>query len=231
MILSAHQPNFLPHLGFFYKMYMSDVFAISDDVQYSKRGFQNYNFVCENGERKKITVPVSFNTGDAIKDIKLSDWSYYKTKLNKRLKSDYFRSPHFRTLYPLFEAIFDKDYNSLCELNVALIEVFVQIFGIQCEIIFESSLGITGDTPTDQIVDLCKKTGCKTYLSGTGAIDYLDTQCLEKNDIELLWSGYEPVNYSSVPNVSALDYVMKCGNLIPKSWEDERKKLRNGKDI
>ena len=36
-IISAHQPNFIPYLGFFDKMKESDVFVIRDEVLFSEK--------------------------------------------------------------------------------------------------------------------------------------------------------------------------------------------------
>ena len=38
MILTSHQPNFLPYMGVIYKAYKSDAIVLSDDVCYSKKG-------------------------------------------------------------------------------------------------------------------------------------------------------------------------------------------------
>ena len=36
MILASHQPDFFPWMGYFYKIWQSDAFVFSDNVQYSK---------------------------------------------------------------------------------------------------------------------------------------------------------------------------------------------------
>ena len=45
MILGSHQPDFAPYPGFFYKLYMSDVFVLSDDVAYSNSEMHKYNYI------------------------------------------------------------------------------------------------------------------------------------------------------------------------------------------
>ena len=41
MIVAIHQPNYLPWLGYFYKMVKADIFVLLDNVQYEKNGYTN----------------------------------------------------------------------------------------------------------------------------------------------------------------------------------------------
>ena len=43
MILTAHQPCYLPWLGLFHKIAISDIFCFFDIVQYQKKDFNNRN--------------------------------------------------------------------------------------------------------------------------------------------------------------------------------------------
>ncbi|MFQ5693753.1 MAG: WbqC family protein, partial [Nitrospinota bacterium] len=43
MILAAHQPQYLPWLGYLDKVAKADVFLVLDDVQYKKNEWQNRN--------------------------------------------------------------------------------------------------------------------------------------------------------------------------------------------
>ncbi len=53
MILTSHQPNFLPYMGVIYKAYRSDAIVLSDDVCYSKKGMHNWNVIrAKNGNQK-----------------------------------------------------------------------------------------------------------------------------------------------------------------------------------
>lgn len=56
MKIGIHQPNFVPHFGFFYKMSMCDIFIILSQVQYEKNGYQNRYFL--QGQQKYVTLPV-----------------------------------------------------------------------------------------------------------------------------------------------------------------------------
>lgn len=62
MICSIHQPDFLPYLGYFYKMSRSDVFVFLNDAQYSKADHHEYNEIVKpDGTRVRIKVPIQYH--------------------------------------------------------------------------------------------------------------------------------------------------------------------------
>ena len=71
MIVSIHQPEHFPYLGFFQKMKESDLFIILDNVKFKKNNFQNRNrFLNSNGEEEWFTVPVEKKANSKlIKDV------------------------------------------------------------------------------------------------------------------------------------------------------------------
>lgn len=56
MRVAIHQPNLVPHFGFFYKMSQSDIFVILSQVQFEKNGYQNRYFL--QGKQRWVTMPV-----------------------------------------------------------------------------------------------------------------------------------------------------------------------------
>lgn len=225
MILASHQPNFMPYMGFFFKMYLCDHFTLSDACQYSKKEFHSFNYFDE-GVRARITVPVE-RAAAPINQIRLSDWNYTKKKLVKRLQNDYCKSPFYKQFFPLFHDILDKEYVYLSTINTALIKQFYSLFNMKCELSLESELGevATSGDASHQILSICKAKKCDTYLSGIGAKTYLDTNLLECNGIKVLWSKYE--DRSQLPNCSAFDYLMKNGPVIPDDWKKERMRIHS----
>ena len=58
MIISVHQPQYIPWLGYFDKIEKSDLFVFLDEVQYKTREFQNRNKICTKDGWMWLTVPV-----------------------------------------------------------------------------------------------------------------------------------------------------------------------------
>lgn len=57
MRIGIHQPNFVPHFGFFHKMSMCDKFIILSEVQFEKNGYQNRYFLQK--KQRWVTMPVN----------------------------------------------------------------------------------------------------------------------------------------------------------------------------
>lgn len=224
MILASHQPNFMPYMGFFYKMYMCDTFTLSDTVLFSNSGFHNYNFIDCRGRKHKLTIPVSNRSG-AIQNVMLADWEHYRRKIWRTLEENYSKAPHFKELAPIFKELLMADYKTLQELNEAIIMAVHKLFGFDCQVIRESDLGVTGYSPSEQIADICKKTYNSTYLSGTGAKAYLQEECLNSQGIRVVWSPYKTVG----GDLSVFHYLMHEGANIPEEWKAQKRGLRNGR--
>jgi hypothetical protein len=66
------------------------------------------------------------------------------------------------------------------------------------------------------LVDLLRKVGATTYLSGMGARDYFDPTSFDAAGIEVVWQRFEHPVYPQrwgefVPNLSVLDVLFNCG--------------------
>ena len=76
MILTIHQPEYLPWMGFFTKLLYADVYVALDTVQYRHKHFQNRNrIMTANGERW-LTVPV--HKRGLIQDIEIDNSKNWK---------------------------------------------------------------------------------------------------------------------------------------------------------
>lgn len=224
MILTSHQPNFLPYMGVFYKAFKSEVLVLSDDVCYSKKGMHNWNRIQTKAGEQKITVPVNAHHDSRLCDISISDPMRNLPKICRTIKEAYARANHFSEgmeIIDRIEALLREDLR-LVELNSNLIYYILRRFGIKTEVIMASELGITGHKD-DRILQMCKIAKADTYYSGTGAKAYHDEERYRKNGINLVYSDYQPVVYQRkykpfLPNMSVIDYIFNAGFRIPEVW-------------
>ena len=85
MILTAHQPGYLPWLGLFHKIALSDLFCFFDVAQYQIKEFDNRNKIKTNAGSLLLTVPVESKEhfGKKLCDIRVINNNWNKTyKIN-----------------------------------------------------------------------------------------------------------------------------------------------------
>ena len=64
VIVAAHQPHYLPWLGYLAKIAAADLFVVMDDLQYEAQNFQNRNRVKVNNGAAWLTVPLERGAQD-----------------------------------------------------------------------------------------------------------------------------------------------------------------------
>ncbi len=217
MIVAIHQPNYLPWLGYFYKIARADVFVFLDDAQYSKNSYTNRVQVSEPGGAKWLTVPVSYNFGDLISDVRpaVPDWP---SRHMDTLRNYYRSAPCFRAAWPrlkrLYEGVPDSD---LASINRFLVEGIASELGLHC--IYRASSGIpTGEaTSDDRLAALVASIDADgTYLSGKGAAGYQDPDKFTAAGVDFRYADFRHPRYPQlsedfVEGLSVLDTVFHLG--------------------
>ena len=226
IIFSGHQPNFLPYMGYFYKMFRSDVFVLDDDVQFSSKEYTNKNYIRVNGERYRITIPVSYEFGDLINKVKISYATDWAVKLIKTIEMNYGKAKHYEEGFEFISRHLCRKYELLCDLNTYMIKEIAGRFDIQTNIIIASQrFGNTGLVRNARNIYQCEQLGGTVYYSGIGGKSYNDEISYAKKGIRIQYSDYTPVQYKQVgrkpflENLSVLDYIMNCGFELPEEWK------------
>lgn len=225
MILTSHQPNFLPYMGVFYKFYKSDVIVISDDVLYSKKGMHNWNYIRVKDGVQKITVPVNAHQNTKLCDVTIAEPIKSIPKVIRTLREGYSKTLHFNDGNILLNIIEEmvRDRVFLADFNVEIIRYILNRMGIEKTIIIaDKDLHLYGNKD-DRILSMCKKTGVDTYYSGIGAKSYHENYRYSEEGIKLIYSDYQPVLYKQkyepfIPNMSVIDYIFSQGYKIPEEW-------------
>lgn len=214
-IISIHQPNFIPWLGYFYKIYQSDVFVFLDDVQFSNQGMHNYHYIKTSQGSFRLKIPVHKHFRDHINQVRINYDLDWKQKHLKTFSANYRRSPYFDEVYSDLEHFYSIYFPNIAVFNSEIIAFICRKLGIVTRFINSSDLNI--DTLREQkIIDICMALEGSTYYSGTGARAYQNEENFKENGLELRYSSFKVFEYPQLwdgfqSNVTIIDYLMNCG--------------------
>lgn len=215
MIVAIHQPNYLPHLGFFHKLGGCDVFIVYDVAQFSKNDFHNRNKIKTPRGPLWITVPVRAPHAKPLRAIEIDNSTAWPEKHALSLRANYSRTQHFRDFYDPLTKILTGHWDGLSELNVALIRQIKDWLDLPAELVLSSSLNPPeGLKASERILWLVRAVGGSAYLSGPGGRDYLEPRKFE--DLQLVYDLFRSPSYPQlfgefVPNLSVVDTLFNCG--------------------
>ena len=214
-VLAAHQPQYLPWLGFFDKMAQVDVFVLLDNVQFRKNEWQNRNRIKGPSGAQWITVPIRHRFPQTIAEVEVVESQPWRRKHLRALESNYGKAPFFDQTMPLLANILEQPRDDLASLNIVLIEALADRLGIKTEMRIASEVKARED-PTLRLVDLCEELGADTYLSGAGG-DYLDLSAFTDSRIAVRFQEFEHPIYPQIygefeSHLSVVDLLMNCGS-------------------
>ena len=226
MIVSVHQPQYIPWLGYFDKIVRSDAFVFLDRVQYKEREFQNRNKIRTKDGWIWLTVPVvTKGLGrQKIADVRIDNNVDWPKAHRESLRSWYGRAPYFKEHFSFFEELYSKHWERLIDINIHIIKYMIKEFSIHTPIYFESELGTQGKK-TDRIIEICGKLKAGTYLSGIGGKEYLEIEKFTASGIALIYQDFMHPAYRQqfmkdkgdfIPYMSILDLLFNEG---PRSGE------------
>lgn len=230
MIISAHQPEYLPYLGFFYKMAKADKFVLVDYIQFSTGGFQNRNRIRSASDNRGwawLTVPViSSGKGyQKISDVEIDNSVNWGRQHWKAIYFNYRKTPFFNTYEDFFKKLYSKKWQKLVDLNEAIIYYLKDKLEIKTPVIKASENKLEGRR-TDLWIGLCKEFGADACLTGSGSKkvggkSYIGEEKFEENNLKHILSDFKHPVYPQrfkpfIENMSAIDLLFNCG---PESLE------------
>jgi len=231
-IVTIHQPEHLPWLGFFSKLDAADLMVSLDVVPFRKNYFQNRNRVLgPDGGACWLTVPVRLDghLHGQIRTVPIAEDGRWRRKHLGTLEHRYRRHPYFGEVFDRIAPILEADWDGIADLNHALIDVLKDALGITTPIVRASDLDVAGSR-SELLAAICQRVGAEVYLSGPSGRDYLDPAPFEAAGVRIAYHDYEHPVYQQrgsdgfVSHLSVLDLLFNCG---PESMEI----LRSGRRI
>ncbi|MFE6707081.1 WbqC family protein [Bacillus thuringiensis] len=223
MIISGHQPSYLPWYGFFEKIHKSDVFVFHDIAQFEKKGFLNRNRIKTSQGASWLTVPIQMKNYKEIpfNKLKIDNTQDWERKHWKAIRINYSNAPYFNVYKDYLESFYSEDWLNLNDMNMNFIHFIIRELNIDTELYYVSELeGITGKK-SDFVLELCQKFSASTYYSGSLGQDYLNENDFENENIEIIYQRIRDYSYKQlfgefIPHLSILDILLNCG---PKETE------------
>jgi len=224
-VIAIHQPNFLPWLGYYYKINQSDVFVFLDDVEYTKNSFINRNRIKTPQGEAWITLPVSYSgkSTQRINECEIVGKDKAIKKILGQILHNYRKAKHFEHYYETISDILINKSENLSTLNIELTRWVLSIFKIDTRLVRSSELGINATEASSRLIQICKNLNGYKYLSGSGGMNYQDEAMFKKEGIQLQISSFQQEEYKQlwgnfIPGLSVIDYLFNIGSVIPKNW-------------
>lgn len=217
MILTAHQPVYLPWLGLFHKIALAEKFCIFDIAQYQTKDFNNRNKIKTNTGPIWLSVPVESkdHLNKKLCDIKIINDGWNK-KHFKSIDLAYRKAPFYsKYIGDLETLLMGKNYTYLADLNFATLEFGLNALGIEIPIITASSFDFQG-SKSDLVLDMCKTLGAGDYIFGAQGNDYADINSFLSWHINPHFQQYNHPVYPQLhgefePYMSVIDLLFNVG--------------------
>ena len=229
MLISIHQPNYMPWLGYFAKMLYADKFVFHDDIQFSNNSYTNRVQIKNNDNVKWLTVPVKKpRFGTNINNIEFSQDDWPKKHLN-HLNGSYAKSKAFKEVWPDVQEIYNSIDTSQLLLfsNIEIVKKVAKLLEIKCDFLLSSEIDSKGSGDDKLISIVSEISKSATYVSGSGGAKYQDPDKFFNSGL-----GFEYIKFSHPtylqsgekfqPGLSIIDAIFQLGwsevsNIIRKS--------------
>ena len=180
-----------------------------------------------------LTVPLAENKlGQRLNEAQPAahDW---QRKHWTTLQQSYATGPHVAEMLALVESVFAAGQASLAGLSAASMEALADSFEVMPETVLRSSeMAAIEGGGSERVLAICRELGAKRYVTGQGAVDYLDHAAFDEAGIAVEYMDYKKRAYPQLhgdftPFVSALDLLANCGQagrdvIAPRTvcWKD-----------
>lgn len=219
VIISVHQPAYLPWLGYFDKICRSNVFVFLDTVQFETNSYVNRNKIKTLQGKCWLTIPVRSkgHMSNTIMDIGIDNTKNWRKKHQKTIFHSYSKSKFFHDLYPKLTNLYKQTDNNLADTIFAQTLFWLEELEISTKVVRSSQLEI-GSKNSELIVNLCEHFNATKYISGALGRNYLDENEFRERSIEIEFQNYVHPCYPQlhgkfIPNLSIVDFLMNSREL------------------
>lgn len=221
MVVAVNQPCYLPWRGHFALMKAADVFVFYDDVQFTSNTSRSFSarvqLKTEQG-RRWLTVPVhkSGRFGQRIDEVVIAGDGRWAARHVAAVREALAGAPWTEAVEPVLAVLAGGAWTRLAELTIATTRLMAELLGVRRQTLRSSALGVAG-AGSSRVLAVCRRLGATRYVTGHGALAYLDHEAFEAAGITVEYMDYDLSPYPQghggfEPYVTALDLLANTGS-------------------
>lgn len=219
MIVSINQPAYLPWLGYFQRIAVSDLHIVLDHVQFEKNSFTNRNKARTANGWCWLTVPVRTRGrfGNVpINRLEIDNTARWRESHWRTIEQNYAQAPFFDAHAAFFEGVYRREWLYLADLCREITGYLLEAFGIRTPLRYSAQMPVSG-RKDELVLELCRQVGAKTYLSGALGRNYLREELFRAAGIAVKYQDYHHPTYPQArggafqPYMAAIDLLFNCG--------------------
>ncbi len=244
LVVSAHQPAFLPWLGYIEKFALSDIFIVMDIAKFRKRAFMHRNKIEINNKPHFLGFHLEKNA-DSLNCDKIyinKNFSDDLSIISNKIKNTYKKSKFYNEVELFCNECLTNDINSfnLVEICLKQLKYFKKIFNFETKIMLESEI-IESDylskiNTSQRLLQHALKLSAKIYITGINSESYLDKEIFEDHNIfnyvqKFDYSPFFEIQTSqeclSIIHQIALIGVNRVKEILNKNIQNKKEILQN----
>ncbi len=215
MLLSGHQPVYLPGIILFNKIAISDAFMFTGHNQYAQYSWHARNKIRVQDAPCTISVPVlrKNRLGQSINETKFVDM-HWRRKHLRTMEQSYRKRPYFDKYFPDITELLMRDWRSLGEMDMVIITSIMEWLEIDTPVYDSRDYAIEG-AKTDMAISMCRALNADSLLLNEGSRAYLEEEKVASSGIQTYWQVFEHPNYDQgrafIENLSIVDLLFNVG--------------------
>lgn len=218
MNIVISQSMLFPWVGMLEQVKLADCFVHYDDVQFSKGSFVNRVQIKTAKGLQWMTVPLKNRSfGQAIDEVQIAPACKWMGKHYELLVKSFHGARFADDALEIVNTVYSIEYPNIGSLARASLMALIKYYSLDVSKLFfdVKDLGVEGSSSV-RVLEVVKKLGGTNYITGLGALKYLDHTLFEQHGISVRYMKYKCYPYTQLhgeftPYVSGLDLVANCG--------------------
>ena len=218
MKIAIMQPTYLPWCGYFALIDYVDYFVFLDDVQFSKRSWQQRNKIAFNQQPKWLTVPVLTKNrrSQLLNEVKIDTAQDFRTKHHAIIEQAYRGASQYSEVKSMISRLLNSSEGNLSNFNIQIIKELCQHLSIDKEFFISSEIPSFG-SKADKLLGIVQYLDGEEYVAVPGSMEYMEQSCsFREADIPVHYFEYSHPTYQQntdcfISHLSVLDLIFNLG--------------------